>query len=119
MDLKNTDNDLDITDGDLSWVNEIDAVAQDLSMSLKTWLQETPYDRNAGVPWEQVVFVRGITANALRAVLEATITSVDGVTDVIQLEPEINFTTREATVTGRVRALDQEFPIAVSTGELP
>ena len=48
MDLKLTDYDLDLTNGDLSFVDRLEAVRQDIEMALRTWLEETPYDRNAG-----------------------------------------------------------------------
>ena len=47
MDLLLTDYDLDLTNGELTFVTGRDAIAQDVQMSLRTWLGETPYDTTA------------------------------------------------------------------------
>ena len=44
MDLKLTDYDMDLTNGELSFVTGRDAIAQDVQMNLRTWLGETVYD---------------------------------------------------------------------------
>ena len=119
MDLKLTNDDLDITNGELSFVTGIDAVRQDLEMRLKTWLEETPYDRAAGVPYLQVIFARGVQVQAVRFILETIILDTDGVTEVLELETQIDTLTREFTVTGRVFALDEEFPIFVEVNTAP
>ena len=46
MDLLLTDYDMDLTNGDLSFVNGADAIGQDVTMRLRTWLGETVYDGN-------------------------------------------------------------------------
>ena len=56
MDLLLTDYDMDLTNGDLSFVNGADAIGQDVTMRLRTWLGETVYDVSAGVPYLQVIF---------------------------------------------------------------
>ena len=57
MDLKLTDGgDMDITNGELSFVTGLDAIAQDLRMAWQTWLGESVYDTSAGVPYLQVFF---------------------------------------------------------------
>lgn len=110
MDLKLTGFDVDLTGGELSFVRGIDAVRQDLEMKLRTWLAETPYDRGAGVPWLQVIFVRGTSINAIKFILEQRILAVDGITEVLELNTAVDRATRELTVSGRVIGLDQEFP---------
>ena len=56
MDLLLTDYDMDLTDGELSFVNGREAIGQDVQMRLRTWLGETVYDTTAGVPWIQAIF---------------------------------------------------------------
>lgn len=113
MDLKLTNRDLDITNGELSLVSGIDAVRQDVEIKLSTWLEETPYDRSAGLPYLQVFFVRGVSVQAIRFAVQSKIESIDGVTDVLELDVELDRATRVITITGRVVALDEEFPIEV------
>ena len=111
MDLKLTDYDLDLAKGDLSFVTGIEAVRQDLEMSLRTWLAETPYDRSAGVPYLQIIFRRGTTIEAIRFIIERHIAGIDGVDGVLELDTAVDKDARVMRITGRVRALDQEFPI--------
>jgi hypothetical protein len=113
MDLKLTNFDVDLTNGELSLVTGLDAIRQDIEMKLRTFLGETPYDRSAGVPYLQVLFVRGVTMATVRFILEQKLLSIDGVTEVLELETDHNTTTRELVITGRVRAVDQEFPLEV------
>jgi len=103
MDLKLTDNDIDLTGGDVSWVEDAEAVRQDIEMALGTWLGETPYDKGAGVPYLQVIFKRGTTKAAIRFIIEQIIRDRDGVDDVLELETDLDRQSRELTITGRVR----------------
>lgn len=112
MDLRLTGYDLDITNGALSFVSGIEAVRQDIEMALRTWLQETPYDRNAGVPYLQVIFRRGTTPATVRFLIEQKILSRRHVTEVLSLESSFDPATRQLTISGRVRALNTEIDIS-------
>lgn len=115
MDLRlDANGDLDITDGDLSFVTGLEAIAQDITMKLRTWLGESVYDRAAGVPYLQVIFTRGISIHSVRAILEEQIRRVEGVLDVLELEVSLDHATRVLTATGRVRA--DEGVISLSFG---
>lgn len=111
--LATTDSDLDITGGDLSWVTGIEAVRQNVEMGLRTWLAESPYGPSVGVPYIQIIFQRGANVHGIREILKFHILSHDGVTEVIELNTSIDTVTRTFTVTGRAKALDEEFPIDV------
>jgi len=118
MDFKLTaDGDIAIENGDFVFVRGIEAVQQDITMTLRTFFRETPYDRSVGVPWLEVIFERGVTIDAIRFILTNIILGVDGATDVLDLDVAIDREAREATITGRVKALDQEFPFAVTVSE--
>ena len=101
MDLLLKDYDLDITDGDLTFVRGAEAITQDVRMRLRTWLGETPYDVSAGVPYLQVIFERGVELDAVRFILENRILDTPGVEQVTELDVELNPRTRVANVTGR------------------
>lgn len=118
MDFKLTGHDLDVTNGELSLVTGIEAVVQDITMTLRTFLEESVYDRSAGVPYLQIIFKKGTSLQTVRFILEQIILQVDGVTEVIDLDTsDFDRNTRSLVVTGTVRALDQEFPIEVEIGE--
>ncbi len=103
MDLKLTDNDIDMTAGDVSWVEGGEAVRQDVEMTLNTWLSETPYDTSAGVPYLQIIFKRGTTPSAIRFIIEQIIRDCDGVDDVLELSTDLDRPTRVLTISGRAR----------------
>lgn len=108
MDLKLTDYDLDITDGDLSFVTGIEAKRQHIEMRLRTWLAETPYDRAAGVPYLQVIFRRGTTLQAVEFILTQIVADTPGVLEVLDLTPTLDRATRVLSVTGRARVAEGE-----------
>lgn len=115
MDLKLTDYDLDITNGALSWVTGAAAVRQAVEMALRTFLGECVYDRNAGVPYLQILFKRGTSVAAVRFIFEQQILAVEHVAEVLELDPVIDPVTRVCTITGRVRIdSGDEFEIEAS-----
>lgn len=110
MDLKLTDHDLDITNGELSFVTGAVAIGQDIKMALRTFLGEVPfYDESVGVPYTQVIF-RGKNPNldANKFILESIIRRRPGVIGVLSLTLELDRTTRELSVNGTVETIDGE-----------
>jgi hypothetical protein len=108
-DLKLTNGDLDITAGELTLVGAtpddvVEGIRQDIEMEMGTWLGECRYDRAAGLPFLQVIFVRGTTATAIRFILTSKLLSLDGVTDVLTLDTALDTATRELVATGTVLA---------------
>jgi hypothetical protein len=108
MDLKLTDYDMDLTDGDLSFVTGREAIAQHATMRLRTWLGETVYDTTAGVPWLQVIFKdKNPNLDSVRFILEQNILRTPGVTGV-DLTLELDTLTRVLTVAGTMESVDGE-----------
>jgi hypothetical protein len=102
MDLRKTDGDMVIVDGELQFVVGQEAIAQDIEMRLETWLGETVYDVNAGVPYLQVIFAeRNPNLNAIRFILEAIVRRTPGVLSVVEdFTTDLDRQTRVLTVTG-------------------
>jgi len=115
MDLKLADDDLDITDGSLSFVTGIEAKRQHIAMRLRTWLGETPYDRAAGVPYLQAIFARGTTITAIEFILTQIVADTPGVVEVLELNAALNTTTRELAIAGRARVAEGEVDFAALT----
>ncbi len=111
MDLKLTNFDIDLTNGDLSLVTGLEAIRQDLEMSLRTFLEETPYDLSVGVPYVQIIMGRGADINSVHFIMTQQILKVDGVTEVKELQVIHDRQARTVSITGRAIALDEEFPI--------
>ena len=108
MDLLLTDYDMDLTNGDLSFVNGADAIGQDVTMRLRTWLGETVYDVSAGVPYLQVIFAeRNPNLNSIRLILERAILETPGMLT-IDLDLNLNSQDRTLTVSGSGTSIDGE-----------
>jgi hypothetical protein len=108
MDLLLTDYDMDLTNGDLSFVNGAEAIGQAVTMRLRTWLGETVYDVSAGVPYLQVIFAeRNPNLNSIQFILERTILNTPGVLTVA-LDLQLNREDRTLTVSGSATSIDGE-----------
>ena len=114
-DLKFTDGDMDLTNGELSFVTGQAAIAQDIQMRLQTWLGETPYDLSAGVPYLQVVFVRATPLDSVQFILEQQVLNTPGVTGV-ELTLTLDRPNRTLSVTGTATSIegDVDFTVAVT-----
>lgn len=108
MDIKLNGHDMDITNGELSFVNGTEAIAQDLTMAFRTWLGETVYDETVGVPYLQVIFKgKNPNLNAIKFILENIANQRPGVIG-SNLTPGLDNETRVLTVTGTVDTIDGE-----------
>lgn len=108
MDLRNTDDDMDLTNGELSFVVSKDAIAQDVAMRLRTWLGETVYDTTAGVPYLQVIFKdKNPNLDSVKFILEQNVLRTPGVTGVA-LNLTLDTATRVLTVDGTVESIEGE-----------
>ncbi len=113
--LLNDEDDLDITNGELSLVTGIVAVKQDVMMGLATWLGETPYDTTAGLPYLQVIFQTD-DVNAVNAIIERFIISRPGVDTVKLNQSVLDLTTRRLEVSGTIRAFNEEIDFSQILG---
>ena len=113
-DLKLTStNDLDLTNGSLSFVTNLDAHAQRARMHYQTFLGESPYDRSAGVPWIQVILGSRLPPETVRMILDIYGRSLPGIlsTDLgVTLDPS----TRRIDVTGTIQTIDGEFDFTIT-----
>ena len=108
MDLLLTDYDVDLANGELTFVRGREAIAQDVKMRLRTWLGETVYDQTAGVPWIQAIFAdKNPDLNSTRFILERQILATPGVTG-ITLDLSFDRASRVLTVSGEMTSIDGE-----------
>jgi len=108
MDLKLTGDDMDLTDGELSFVRSKEAIAQDIDMSTSTWLGESVYNTTAGIPYTQVIFVgKNPDLNTVKFILEQRVLSRPGVINV-EITPTLDSATRVLTATGKADTIEGE-----------
>jgi len=108
VDLLLTDYDMDITDGELTFVTGPEAIAQHITMRLRTWLGETVYDEAAGVPYTQVIFrEKNPNLTSIQLILERVVLETPGVLTV-QLDLDLDAQTRVLSVRGSATSIDGE-----------
>jgi hypothetical protein len=101
MDLRNTDDDMVIIDGELQFVTGQTAIGQHIGMRLKTWLGETVYDQSAGVPYLQVIFQRIVSLDSVRFILSRVVLDTPGVISLVaDLDLDLDSQTRTLTASG-------------------
>ena len=109
MDLKLVDYDLQIIDGDVSFVKGRDAIAQDITMELRTFLGTCIYDRSVGVPYLTVIFQRGVSPATIEQILRQFILQVPGVLTISELTVNsLSYQTRELELSGTCTTIDGE-----------
>lgn len=119
MDIKlNNDLDIDISTGDLVFVEGTEAIAQHLRIRLGFFLGEWMLDRRLGVPYFQHVLIKNPKTSVVRGILRKVILRTPGVLTVSDLLVTYEPTTRimsvsfTAQVTGDVTLnFDEEFII--------
>jgi len=109
MDLLLTDYDMDLTNGELTFVLGREAIGQHVEMRLRTWLEETVYDVTAGVPWLQVIF-KGKNPNlpSIQFILEQNILRTPGVEGVQFTTFNLDSGTRVLNIAGTMQTIDGE-----------
>jgi hypothetical protein len=108
MDLRLTNDDMDLTNGELSLVQGPEAIGQHIKMRIQAWYGELGlvYDQSAGVPYLGVIFgQRNPNMNAIQAILESRIRGTPGVISV-SLELVLYRTTRTLQASGKATTID-------------
>lgn len=86
--------DLMIRDGDIELIGGADRVAQEIKITLLTWLGEWFLDQRVGVPYLENVLVKNPDMNYIRAILRKKVANVDGVKNVVSLDAAYDRKTR-------------------------
>lgn len=95
--------------GDWVWLEGKDAVAQRVSVHLRTLLAEWRFDENLGTPWLQsITGPVGVTDALIRQIIGQEIRKVQGVDSVGAINVERNRAARSIRITGRITAVGEE-----------
>ena len=115
MDLRLVDYDMQILNGDVSFVLGAEAIAQDITMRLRTFLGESVYDRSAGVPYLTIIFRRGADIATIENVLKEIVLATPGILTIIELTiASIDYQNRVLTVTGKASSINGEIDFSGS-----
>jgi hypothetical protein len=99
MDLKvNSTGDLDITNNRLSFVEDVEYIAQAWAIRLKTIMGEWILDQRIGIPYLQHVLVKNPNMNLVREIFRRATYSTPGIKEITFFEMSLNNTTRELSI---------------------
>lgn len=110
-----TDGDLDVSSGALELVRGTDAILQSIKCRLQFFKGECFWDRSAGIPYFEDVFVKSPDANVLQSVFRAALLETPGVLEIVDLSLSFDRATRRLSVAFNVSSdvgeLDSEVTI--------
>lgn len=106
MDLKLTNNDLNITNNELVLITGVDETSQNIEINLKTILGEWFLDESIGVPWFNEIFIKRSSLSQAQSILINQIQNTNGVTKINDLTFDFNNSTRQLSVSTRVTSED-------------
>jgi hypothetical protein len=101
--------DLDISNQDIQYVYDTDAIQQHLRQRLSFFKGEYPYDLSVGVPYHQEFFKKNFNPIIIDSSLKTTIIDTPGVIELTSFILDLN----EAT-----RVLDLNFKVIAKNGEV-
>lgn len=105
--LLGNDHDLAIgANGDLSLVTGRDAIAQHLSVRLRTFRGEWRLDERVGLPYFQSILVKAPNMAVVRSIYRRAILSTPGVTSLEGLTVSLDYLTRTLSVSFRAQTTD-------------
>lgn len=103
--LDSATHDLEVTAFDLSIVNDIDAIVQDIKVRLWFFRGEWFLDTDAGVPYFADILVKNPNIQNVDAIIKTTIVDTDGVNEITDYESEFDSALRRLTVTFSVNTI--------------
>lgn len=94
----NDDGDLMIRNYDLSLVEGIDQITQNLAIRLRFFLNDWFLDVTAGIPYYEDIFIKAPNRIRIESVLKDEIVSTDGINEIISFSSEFNSNLRKFSV---------------------
>lgn len=85
-----------------------DSVCQKISIRLRWFLNEWKFNKNAGVPYYEEIFVKQYDIENVKQLLEEEILSVDEVDEISSLEASVDIENRALSVSCSVVLTDGE-----------
>lgn len=107
------DGDLALVNGDLVFVDGIDAVRQDAESALQLWLGEWFLAPAEGLPYLTEILVKAPNLARIRAIFDTALRARPGVKDVLEIKLVLDRATRR--LTGTFRLLSE---VGVITGAI-
>jgi len=101
------DSDLAITDNGFTVIGDDSEIRQRIINELRSFFREWFLDLTLGVPWFQLVFVKGTSVQVIDGLIKDTVLAVPGVISMEEYRPlDLNAGTRLLSVNFRVRTVN-------------
>jgi len=98
--------DLDIVNGDLYLVSDLDATAQRLKIKLQFFLGEWFLDENVGIPFYESVFLKNPNLAVINAIFRRAILSDEAVITINQFDFTFHDSLRSGSLTFKANTID-------------
>lgn len=112
--LADSTGDLAIIDGEIAFVTGQAAIAQHIEFRVRTFLQESRYNRSEGVPWYQIIFRPETPDLSRKSIFTQVVLGTPGVTGCTMNDIVLDPLTREATVSGRAVTISGEVDFSIT-----
>jgi len=93
-------------------------VAQRIECRLSMVKGEWYLDQRLGTPWREQIWRKGVTEEVIRQIIQDVVTKTPGVQSLDKLEVELDFTTRDGTVTIWATT-DMQTPLTITKLDIP
>lgn len=97
--LIGSDNDLVVTNGDISLVLLDAAIRQDVQQTLQFLMGEWFLNNTLGIPYLQTILAKNPDLDLIQSILQNAVLDVNGVTDLVAFEFDYDSQTRSLSVT--------------------
>lgn len=104
--------DIDLSTGDLQFVDGPEAIAQHLRIRLRFFLSEWFLDRRIGIPYYQRILVKNARTNVVLAIMRKAITTTPGVLSLISIDTVYESAIRKLTVRFDARIEGSDEPLS-------
>ena len=101
-----TTKELALVNNDLSIVDGVKAIRQDLEQTLKFFYGEWFLDTTQGIPYYQLILVKDPDLNTIQALIQNAICAVNGVMELTHFEFNYDNPSRQLSIAFSVRTTD-------------
>lgn len=108
--------DLDITNYDLSLVDELDYVRQKIEIKLQFFFGEWFLDTTKGVKYFELILIKNPDLTTIASIIKTAILDTDNVTELLEYEQSYSASARELTISFRAQTEFGEIENTIVTG---
>lgn len=107
MDIKlDLTGDLDVTNGEVTLTDGTEAIAQDMTIRLKTFLGEWFLDQRIGLPYFQSILIKNPNLPVIQTIFRQAILETTGIVDISDFEFNFDTSVRQLSISFEAKTED-------------